>query len=88
MAALHNIQEEAGSEPPTKKRHFWKKEMVELHQCLLSIEPSLSKRRHFGVVRCPGIIKSTLLFTLQTTSIFVRLAILCTGRAALKALSE
>ena len=39
-----NVQEEAGSEPPTKKQRLRKWEMVELRQCLLSIEPLLSKR--------------------------------------------
>jgi len=40
MAELHstNVQEEAGSKPPTNKRRVWKM-VVELRRCSLLIEP-------------------------------------------------
>ena len=74
MAALHYRPIEAGSEPPTKKRRLRKKKMVELHRCLLSIEPPRSKRRRPGAVSCPGIVKSIPLLR-QTASVVARLAI-------------
>ena len=48
--------------------------MVELRQCLLSIKPPLSKRRHFDAVRCPSIVKSIPLLR-QTASVVACLVI-------------
>ena len=71
MTELHSTKE-AGSKTLTKKRCLRKK----VCQYLFLIKPPLSKRRHLRAVRCPGIVKSIVLL-LQTASVLVCLAILC-----------